>query len=273
MQTLFVSFGNQEVAVAGEVEEVLVPLAHNFRELLVPVPYKLLDTLTVRREGDRYVVDGADQFGDHDGTLHGAMQCLKFEIVFRFVREHRELLWLHAGAAAKGGRAVVMCGTWGRGKSTLVSNLCLRGWSYLSDDIVPVSLETGELVPFPLTPQMREHAATEDDRLLSPGEVAQLEKRTIELREGQIDAGRCAIAALIFPQYSPEADMRLVRTAPASATLELLQNCLNLKMHRGEAVRYLGKLVERTPAFHLPYRHGEAAAQLLIHTHAQGFPF
>ncbi|MEZ4703034.1 MAG: hypothetical protein R2834_22070 [Rhodothermales bacterium] len=273
MQTLFVSFGNQEVAVSGEAEEVLVPLAHNFRELLVPAPLDLLDTLTVRREGGGYIVDGADQFGDHDGSLHSTLQCLKFEIVFRFVREHPDLLWLHAGAASKQGTAVVMCGTWGRGKSTLVSNLCMRGWSYLSDDIVPVSLQTGELVPFPLTPQMREHATTQDERLLSPEEVSQLQKRTIELAEGQIDTGRCAIAALIFPQYSPEADMRLVRTAPASATLELLQNCLNLKMHRGEAVRYLGQLIERTPAFHLPYRHGEEAAELIIDTHAQGFPF
>jgi hypothetical protein len=273
MQTLFISFGNQEVAVVGDAEEIMAPLAHSFRELLVPAPMQVLDTLSVRRLGEAYTVDGAGQFAAHAGTLHGTLQCLKFEIVFRFVHEHPELLWLHAGAAALGGRAVVMCGTWGRGKSTLVSNLCLRGWSYLSDDIVPISLETGELVPFPLTPMMREHAPVYDERRLSPEEVSQLAKRTIPLREEQIGMGRSAIAALVFPHYSPDAEMRLIRTAPASATLELLQNCINLKMHRGEAVRYLGKLVERTPAFHLPYRHGEAAAQLVIDAHAQGYPF
>ncbi len=273
MRTLFVSFEGQQVAVAGDVEEVLAPLAHSFRDLLVPAPSDLLDRLTVRSDQGRFVVDGAEQFADFDGSAHGALQCVKFEVVFRFVRAHPDLLWLHAGAAAHNGRAVVLCGAWGRGKSTLVSNLCLNGWSYLSDDIVPVSLTTGELVSFPLTPMMREHAPSQDERMLGPEEVAQLKKRTIDLSSRLLPGGRCAIAALVFPQYSPDAEMRLLRTAPASATLELLQNCLNLKTHRGEAVRYLGNMVARTPAFHLPYRNGEHAARLIMDTHAQGYPF
>ena len=113
----------------SDVPEVMAPFLLSFRELLVDEPTELLATLSVVKDKEGYRVDGARLFEGENETLRGVLQCLKFEVIHRFVEVHPELLWLHAGAAAFEERAVVLCGTWGSGKSTLVGHLCKKGWS------------------------------------------------------------------------------------------------------------------------------------------------
>lgn len=63
-------------------------------------------------------------------------------------------LVLHAGAVARPGRgAVVLLGTSEGGKSSLVSALVAQGWSYLSDELVPLAAG-GRAVAFPRLPEV-----------------------------------------------------------------------------------------------------------------------
>lgn len=55
---------------------------------------------------------------------------------------------LHSGAVTLGGRAVLLVGPSGWGKSTLTLELVRRGWGFLSDDFAPVDAE-GWVAPFP----------------------------------------------------------------------------------------------------------------------------
>jgi hypothetical protein len=73
-----------------------------------------------------------------------------------------------------------------------------------------------------------------------------------------------SIRALIFPQYDPDAPTDLKPCSPATATLELLQHCINFTSHRGAAVRYLGDLVTRRPALRLSFSDGQQAASAVI---------
>lgn len=271
-QMHYISFANQEVAVLSDVPEVIAPFLFSFKELLVEEPADLLATLTVVRDGDGFRVEGARMFEGEKETPKGVLQCLKFEVIHRFVEVHPELLWLHAGAASLEGNAVMLCGAWGSGKSTMVGNLCRKGWTYLSDDIVPVKMADSCLVSFPLTPMMRFHDQADGDIRLSPEEVSNLSKQVVDLDEQAFARSTKQLSAIIFPQYDPQAErMELTPISPATATLELLRNCLNLKFHKEDAVHYLGGLVEKLPIYMMRYNDGEKAADVLIETHLKNY--
>lgn len=55
---------------------------------------------------------------------------------------------LHAGAVARDGRALVLVGESGKGKSTLTASLVRRGWDYLSDEVAVIHPETRMVLPF-----------------------------------------------------------------------------------------------------------------------------
>ncbi|MEM8485948.1 MAG: hypothetical protein AAF564_10390 [Bacteroidota bacterium] len=266
----YISFASQEVAIQSEDPDVIAPFLLAFRELLVDVPADLLGTLSIVHDGDGYRVDGAKMFEGEQESPRGVLQCLKFEVIHRFVEVHPELLWLHAGAASLDDKAIMLCGAWGSGKSTMVGNLCKKGWTYLSDDIVPIHMESGQLVSFPLTPMMRAHDAQDHATKLSADAVANLNKQVVELADGAYATREQSLAAIVFPQYDPKVSkVALTAISPAAATLELLRNCLNLKYHKEDAVQFLGTLVEKLPVYMLRYNDGVKAAELLIGEHRQ----
>ena len=271
-QLHYISFANQEVAISSAFPEVIAPFLLAFEALLVDEPQDVIAELAVVKDGEGYRVEGGRMFEENRETARGVLQHLKFELIHRFVDVHPELIWLHAGAAAKDDNAIMLCGAWGSGKSTMVGNLCKKGWTYLSDDIVPIEMEARRLMSFPLTPMMRAHDQSDSKVRLSPLEISNLKKQVVELEESDFAQGTRELAAIIFPQYDPEAKgTSLKPIAPATATMELLRNCLDLKFHKEEAVQYLGGLVEKLPVYLLRYNNGEKAADLLIDTHQNGY--
>jgi len=63
---------------------------------------------------------------------------------------------LHAGAVAHAGRAWLLAGPSGAGKTTLTLALLERGFPLLSDDFAPLDLATGLVHPFPKSLGVRE---------------------------------------------------------------------------------------------------------------------
>ena len=63
---------------------------------------------------------------------------------------------LHAGAVAYAGRAWLLAGPSGAGKTTLTLALLERGFPLLSDDFAPLELATGLVYPFPKSLGVRE---------------------------------------------------------------------------------------------------------------------
>lgn len=61
----------------------------------------------------------------------------------------RRHLLLHASSVEKDGKALIMTGLSGSGKSTLSAMLAERGWRFMGDEFALLSLDTGEISPFP----------------------------------------------------------------------------------------------------------------------------
>src|SRR5262249_36560237 len=142
------------------------------------------------------------------------------EVTAKFISYYSRLIWFHAGAAGRDGRAVLIIGPRGRGKSTLVTRLCAAGWTYLSDDITPVDPGSDSAYSFPTTPAVREDSARE-----IPLEcLADVRKLDVEIRPESVGREAMPVAALIFPVYSLGAPCGLSLCSPAPAALELLGN-------------------------------------------------
>jgi hypothetical protein len=73
----------------------------------------------------------------------GDLRALLEEPIMRVVLARRGLASVHAAAVVKDGRAVLLMGERGAGKSSLAAALCARGWRPLADDLARVDEAAG----------------------------------------------------------------------------------------------------------------------------------
>ena len=262
-QTLHVGFGGSKVAVYSDAPEVLAGLKRIFREMLESEPTRTEERLKVQQKDGKYNVSGTTEACIEYGSLADTVERLRHEVVLRLIQARSDLMWLHAGAAAYRGSSVMILGSWGRGKSTLVTSLYANGWTYLSDDVVPLDPNSGRAFPFPLTPMVREEPGEE----LPLERLSELRKSVVRLRPERVCRDPVSVRTVVFPVYRRGCHTELLPCSPATAALELLQNCLNFPSHREAAMRYVCDLVRKVPAFRLSYSDGRLAAELIAQAH------
>jgi hypothetical protein len=94
-----------------------------------------------------------------------AIAQLVWEVNRGVVEESRHRLLLHAAAAERGGRVVVLAGAEGSGKSTLVDALVRSGFRYVTDETVAVTRQVAHIAPYPKPIALHE---THGSRLVPP---------------------------------------------------------------------------------------------------------
>jgi hypothetical protein len=268
-RTVYIAFERHQVALRSDAREVLAGLERMYSAMVAPAAPCPVGELEVSRNGGSYHVGGATEIDLEDGSLADVLRCLRFSVIQALMRARPDLLWFHAGAAASGGRGVLLPGGRGQGKSTLIVGLCGRGWAYLSDEVVPLDPTSGRVVPFPLTPARREFPGREmpADWLRAP------EKVECPLPPETFCRRPVPVGALVFPSYSGVGvPARLSPCPPAQAVVELLQHCWSFPGHREAALRSLCGLVARVPAFRLSFGDGDLAADLLTRSRLAGEP-
>jgi hypothetical protein len=266
LKTMHVAFQGKEVAVRAEAPEVRAGIEKMFSAMVAPPAAPAVGQLEVRRNGGPYFVTGNTEVGIEDGSLPDVLRCIRFSVIQMLIAAWPELLWLHAGAAASGQRAMLLAGPRGYGKSTLVTGLCARGWTYLSDDIVPIDPRTHHALPFPITPAKRVFPGRQ-----MPGEwLREPTKVDVSLDPATFARQAIPIGAIVFPTYAVGVPPRLSPCRPAEAALDLLQQCWNFRALGTAAVRCLCDLVRRLPAFRLSYSDGDTAADVLMRSNLFG---
>lgn len=206
----------------------------------------------------RLLVDGKQTAKSSSGFR--LLRHLYREVVRLFIFRNPQLVWLHAGCAASPDGSVILPGSWGRGKSTLVLELHKRGWSFLSDDIVPINPATGKSIPFPGTPQVRQSV----QRVLRRDQLGSLSKSAVPIDPARVAGGPEQVSMIIFPHFTPEAETRLERVSPARAVGELLENCLSFQNNTDATIEALCALVEVLPTSRLQFSDPATAADALI---------
>ncbi|MFL0414382.1 HprK-related kinase A [uncultured Sphingomonas sp.] len=182
----------------------------------------------------------------------------------------RRFLLLHAAAAERDGRAIIMTGESGAGKSTLVALLQRRGWRLMADEFVLVDPSTGLVVPFPRPISMKNAAIAVAAAALPGARFGPLLYGTPKGDIRHLVPNHAALAAmdeaaepalLLFPRFGLPAEQRPV--GAGEAFVRLTQASTNY-VGLGEAgFTALTRLVNGVTRMAIDYPEADTAAALI----------
>jgi hypothetical protein len=187
-------------------------------------------------------------------------RSLDLETVLDSFESHARLLvaarsrrgvFLHAGAVAWRGRAIVLPGASGSGKTTLVKELVRAGAAYLSDDFAVIRGD--RVVPYPKTLSVRDPHARGRQRPLSVWALGGLQ-HTEPLRVGLV----------VLTGFEPGASSR-TRTLPRGRALQLLlSHAVQARIAPREVLAALDALVRTAPVVHVKRGEAREAARRIL---------
>lgn len=200
-----------------------------------------------------YFQRGADACEDAVVTRGGdgmhPRDFLKAQVVRSCMQLRRDLLWLHAGAAEVSGRCVLVAGSNGRGKSSLIAELCRSGARYLSDEVVPVDPIARAAVPFPVTPIRRESTPAP----LPRHRLRELKRHYVPMTAAQVCPGAPRIAAIVFPEFVTAGRPRLEPCGAAESAVALVESSLDAMSNGTDGIDRVLSLCRRLPAARLTF--------------------
>jgi hypothetical protein len=259
LSPLYITFGQHQVAVETAIVDVHFTLMRWFYAMLSPQPSFIVRQVTIFQSDGNYIIKSDQTVHDPIREQFWLLQAVKYEIVMGLVRSRPDLLWFHAAAVAFDTGAVVFAAPGGGGKSTLAAQLCQQGWRYLSDDVLPLELATGNILPFPQTPRVRQNTG----ELVSGDRLSQVPKFDVTLDLKSICQEPLPIRAMVFPSFDSQTEAQILPCSPGTAALELLRNCINFTDHKQAAVQRICELAKHLPAFGLSFSNVDCALESL----------
>jgi hypothetical protein len=203
----------------------------------------------------------ADAAGAYELTRNGATLArqLGLEIAFDVLeRELRELValrapdhvFVHAGAVANDGAAIVMPGASFAGKSTLVAALVRAGAHYYSDEFAPLDAD-GLVHPFAKRLSLR------SDRYVQT-------EHHVDALGGVTGARPVPVGAVIVTSYQEGAEWRPRRLTAGEAALALLSHTVPAQSRPAQALRTIGRALEGASLIEGGRGEAHAVAPLLL---------
>jgi len=165
-------------------------------------------------------------------------------------------LVFHAAIVAKEGRALLIPGASGQGKSTLCASLVASGWQLYSDELTLLDVETGlvQAHPRPISLKNESIQAMQEFAPDWPfsasyggtpkGTIAYMLPRRADLEA----AGQLARpVAILMPAFKKGVEPYLEPMAGANAFLQLIVSSINYGSFGEEGFLFLSDLVKRVP--------------------------
>ncbi|MFT5112462.1 MAG: hypothetical protein ACI8P9_001786 [Parasphingorhabdus sp.] len=158
------------------------------------------------------------------------------EIIYHLIDKNSSELVLHAGCVEKNGRAILIPGVSGAGKSSLCSWLTRRGYHYLTDELVSVCPGKSEIEAFtrPLNIKTNGLEVVLNSVLdkdnppdMLTGTISTLISHRCFNPDYQFSLPKPAM--VVFPRYSSSADYELNELTPAKTALLLMQVFVNAR--------------------------------------------
>ena len=171
----------------------------------------------------------------------------------------------HAGCIARNGKALLICGESGHGKSTLTFGLVAAGCSYLGDDHIPLHRDGLRVISFPTSAGAKpgswglpEIQALQNRYGLTP-RTPREGVRYIPLQDtNAMPLGAAVpVQAIVIPNYHPDADAALMEITPEHALIQILKaGSRPSESHRGNLAP-LAKLLNHVPTYELRFSHSD----------------
>ena len=166
------------------------------------------------------------------------LYALEKDLTISLQRRRPDLLFLHAAALEQGGRAYLLAGESGNGKSTTAWGLLHRRFRYLSDELSPVDTCSLQVHAYPHALCMKNDPPPTHP--LPPAGVQRL-GATMHVPVASLPAAVgpavCPIEAIVFVRYACERTAPVVRElSSAEAAARLYTATLNALAHSGRGL-------------------------------------
>lgn len=167
--------------------------------------------LLATTEGGQFVVLGDGCRLQSPLGLDGALVVLRAHAFWHVLSHAPGLIFVHAGAAAHNGRAILLPGGTSQGKSTLVAALLRAGATYYADDYVPIG------------PDGRVHPNT-GPLVVADVESGQSVARSPHEFGGRIGEFPVAVGIIALLTYRAGASLRTTPRSRADGVMSLVAN-------------------------------------------------
>lgn len=169
---------------------------------------------------------------------------------------------VHSAVLEKNGKGIIFPGTPGSGKSTLCAALTCCGWRLLSDEMALISLDSGQIHPFPRPIGLKNVSIDiirnfGDDLIFgstvhdtAKGDVAHLRPTAASIAAHQVTAPPYAV---VFPCYKQGAEIEFQTISKGQTMLKLAENCFNYPVLGTDGFNCLAGIAEQTQGYSLSY--------------------
>ena len=253
----FLDFDGTVIAVESNSDALLETVRHRFEHLLCDRT-EAVGTCHVLEQGGTFDIFRDPEKVHHARAVDSATDLVEHEIFMAWIEARPDLVWLHAGAVAYQGRALLVVAPAGHGKSTFTTRLVGRGWSYLSDEAVAIDPVGARALALPLCPKVRAELRVD----ATPVRLEEIERREVRIPRDLVCRAQVPVGAVLFPQFALQGPESLELCSPAEAALLLLENCQTFARGGETAMRVVVDVAQRLPAFRLSYRSSTAALEL-----------
>jgi len=207
-----------------------------------------------------FLIDGERRFAPVARGI--ALPMLEWAInwcIYTFAHQH---LLIHAAVVEREGRALILAGPPGAGKSTLCAALVARGWRLFSDEFAVISPADGRLWPI-ARPISLKNDSIERIRRFAPdavfGPVAPdtHKGRVALMRPPAQSVARvdepAELGWIVFPNRKPEAQAALAPVSKGRAFFRLADNAFNYHFHGAAGFEAVCRMVDACVCVELTY--------------------
>lgn len=227
-------------------------------------PWRRFIRPSVRIEGD-YMLPNAVPLPLEQALL-GAEMGLNLQMALGW-RKH---LILHASAAEKDGKSLIMTGESGSGKSTLSALLGQNGWRFMGDEFALIGHDCGRAFPYPRLISLKNQAIEamqkeSPNSIFGPlmqgtpkGDIRHMVPPIDSIRQMDVPAKP---AMLLFPRFGYDQEIREV--LPSETFIRLTQASTNYVPLGETGYNSLKRFIDETPVFAIDYNSGDEALSII----------